>query len=271
MANALKYAGGPVRLSADVPAGSPGEIEFAVSDLGAGISEADQATLFSKFTRLPGAQRSEVPGSGLGLASCRLLADLMGGSVGVESRPGHGARFYLRLPMVAATVPAEPAHLSLANTSVLLVEDANYNAWAASAVLAKLGLACERARTGEEAVRLFTEKRYNLVLLDRNLPDMDGTEVARKIRALEADGPRAILLAVTAYCTPQDRALCLDAGMDAFVGKPLTPEKLVRKILIAAGPAAAFRWPQCMCHPVRRPRPLMSRCSTTCRTAPNGV
>ena len=234
VSNALKYSGGHIRLTAMVPAGSPGEVEFAVSDEGAGISEADQATLFTKFTRLPSAERSEVPGSGLGLASCRLLADLMGGSVGVASSPGHGARFYLRLPIVAALAPAEPVKLSLANTSVLLVEDEDYNAWAASAVLAKLGLSCERARTGQEAVRLFAEHRFNLVLLDRNLPDMDGTEVARQIRALESDGPRAILLAVTAYCTPQDRALCLDAGMDAFVGKPLTPDKL-RKILIAAG------------------------------------
>ncbi len=234
VANALKYAGGRVLLSATTPSGAPGEIEFSVTDEGAGISEAEQATLFTKFTRLASAQQSEVTGSGLGLASCRLLADLMGGSVGVESNPGHGARFYLRLPLVAAAAPVAPAKLSLANTSVLLVEDADYNAWAATAVLAKLGLTCERARTGQEAVRLFAEKRFNLVLLDRNLPDMDGTEVSRQIRALEADGPRAILLAVTAYCTPQDRALCLDAGMDAFVGKPLTPEKL-RKILIAAG------------------------------------
>ncbi len=233
-ANALKYAGGSIRLTATLPAESPGEVEFSVCDEGAGISEAEQATLFNKFTRLEGAQRSQVPGSGLGLASCRLLADLMGGSVGVESRPGHGARFYLRLPRVAATAPAEPARLPLADTSVLLVEDTDYNAWAASAVLAKLGLSCERARTGQEAVEMFTTRRFNLVLLDRNLPDMDGTEVARKIRALEEDGPRAILLAVTAYCTPQDRDLCLAAGMDAFVGKPLTPDKL-RKILIAAG------------------------------------
>jgi CheY-like chemotaxis protein/anti-sigma regulatory factor (Ser/Thr protein kinase) len=234
VSNALKYAGGNIRLTATVPHDSPGEVEFAVTDQGAGISEPDQSTLFTKFTRLPSAQRSEVTGSGLGLASCRLLADLMGGSVGVESSPGNGARFYLRLPIVAAIAPAEPVKLSLANTSVLLVEDADYNAWAASAVLAKLGLSCERARTGQEALRLFAEKRFNLVLLDRNLPDMDGTVVARQIRALESDGPRAILLAVTAYCTPQDRALCLDAGMDAFVGKPLTPDKL-RKILIAAG------------------------------------
>jgi signal transduction histidine kinase/CheY-like chemotaxis protein len=234
VSNALKYAGGHIRLVATVPANAPGEIEFAVVDEGAGISVPEQATLFTKFTRLSSAQRSDVTGTGLGLASCRLLADLMGGSVGVQSDPGQGARFYLRLPMVAAQAPVEAPKLALANTSVLLVEDADYNAWAATAVLAKLGLSCERARTGQEALRLFAEKRFNLVLLDRNLPDMDGTEVARRIRSFEEDGPRAILLAVTAYCTPQDRALCLESGMDAFVGKPLTPDKL-RKILIAAG------------------------------------
>ena len=81
---------------------------------------------------------------------------------------------------------------------------------------------------------MFGEKRYNLVLLDRNLPDLDGTEVARRIRNLESDGPQAVLLAVTAYCTEEDRALCLAAGMDAFVGKPLTPDKL-RRVLLAAG------------------------------------
>jgi len=72
------------------------------------------------------------------------------------------------------------------------------------------------------------------VLLDRNLPDMDGAEVARRIRVLEGDGPRSIVLAVTAYCTSEDRTVCLNAGMDAFLGKPLTPEKL-RRVLTAAG------------------------------------
>jgi CheY-like chemotaxis protein len=124
--------------------------------------------------------------------------------------------------------------VDLPNTSVLLVEDADYNAWAATAVLGKLGLTCERARNGAEALQMFSAKHYNLVLLDRNLPDIDGTEVARKIRALEGNGPRSILLAVTAYCTQEDRDLCLAAGMDAFVGKPLTPAKL-RKVFVAAG------------------------------------
>jgi signal transduction histidine kinase/CheY-like chemotaxis protein/HPt (histidine-containing phosphotransfer) domain-containing protein len=234
VSNALKYAGGTIELAATRPAGAPGEIEFSVRDRGPGIAPAEQATLFTKFTRLRRADQADIAGAGLGLAACRLLADHMGGSVGVESRPGEGARFFLRLPLEVAAGPVASAPSALPNTTVLLVEDTDYNAWAASAVLARLGLACDRARTGEEALRLFSDRRYNVVLLDRNLPDMDGTEVARRLRELEGDAAPAVLLAVTAYCTAEDRRLCLAAGMDDFVGKPLTPEKL-RRALVDAG------------------------------------
>lgn len=234
VSNALKYAGGTITLIASAPADSPGEIEFTVADCGPGLTAAEQTALFTKFHRLEGAKNSGVKGTGLGLASCRLLADLMGGSVGVSSEPGKGARFRLSLPLIVAAAPTKAVDMTLPNTSVLLVEDADYNAEAAKAVLAKLGLSCDWAKSGAEAVELFATKRHNVVLLDRNLPDMDGTEVARKIRSLEEDGPRAVILAVTAYCTPADRSLCLQAGMDAFIGKPLTPAKL-RKILVAAG------------------------------------
>ena len=240
VSNALKYSGGPVTLTASIPADAPEEIEFSVSDEGPGISEEGQRALFTKFSRLTDAQSKEITGTGLGLASCRLLAGLMCGSVGVRSSPGHGARFFLRLPLDVFPLPtADSATASgkvpiVPDCTVLLVEDTNYNAMAATAVLNKFGLPCERACTGAEAVRLFAAKRHNLILLDRNLPDMDGTEVARQIRALEANGPRTIILAVTAFCTLEDRALCLNAGMDAFVGKPLTPQKL-RRVLTAAG------------------------------------
>jgi CheY-like chemotaxis protein len=236
VSNALKYAGGHIRLSATVSADAPGEVEFAVSDEGPGVSVEEQATLFSKFTRLDAARRSQIPGTGLGLASCRLLADVMGGAVGVQSELGHGSRFFLRLPLVAATEPmvAAPDNLKLPPTSVLLVEDTDYNALAAKAVLAKLGLTCDRAATGAEAIKLFAERRHHIVLLDRNLPDMDGTEVAARLREIETDGLHAVLLAVTAYCTAEDRKRCLDAGMDAFLGKPLTPQKLRRVLLLAA-------------------------------------
>ena len=238
--NAMKYAGGPIKLSVTIPADAPEEIEFSVTDEGPGISEDNQQLLFVKFSRLTEAQSKEITGTGLGLAACRILAGLMSGSVGVQSSPGHGARFYLRLPldifpMPAVDSPTTPAVLPvMKDYRVLLVEDTNYNAMAAAAVLGKFGLACERASTGAEAITLFTGRHFNLVLLDRNLPDMDGTEVARRLRALEANGPRAIILAVTAYCTLEDRASCLSAGMDAFVGKPLTPQKL-RRVLAAAG------------------------------------
>lgn len=235
VSNALKYAPGHIRLSAGYAPDTRDEVEFSVADEGAGISETDQATLFTKFTRLESARRGQVKGSGLGLASCRLLADLMGGSVGVESRPGHGSRFYLRLPLAVATerVPVND-DITLPPTSVLLVEDTDYNAIAATAVLARLGLTCDRARNGAEALQMFAAKRHSIVLLDRNLPDMDGMEVAQRMREIETDGLHSVLLAVTAYCTAEDRALCLRAGMDAFVGKPLTPEKL-RRVFVEAG------------------------------------
>jgi signal transduction histidine kinase/DNA-binding NarL/FixJ family response regulator/HPt (histidine-containing phosphotransfer) domain-containing protein len=228
VSNALKYAGGDILLSAKTVPGTADEVDFSVTDAGPGISEAEQATLFTKFTRLAPARRDGIPGAGLGLAACRLLADIMDGSVGVESRPGHGARFLLRLPLVETQAVAAPELGELPNTAVLLVEDADYNALAAEAVLRRLGLRCDRARDGAGALELFRARRYNLVLLDRNLPDMDGTEIARRIRESEVDGSHAIILAVTAYCTAGDRQLCIDAGMDAFVGKPLTPEKLRR-------------------------------------------
>lgn len=233
--NALKYAGGTIRITAKLAPDSAGEVEFSVIDAGSGLSDEEKKSLFTKFTRLAGARREAIAGAGLGLASCRLLADRMGGSVGVESAPGSGARFYLRLPLTAAIEPVvEAPHQPLPSATVLVVEDEDYNAWAAAAVLAKLGLPHERARTGREALALMAAKRFDVVLLDRNLPDLDGLEVAKQIREREADGPRAILLAVTAYCTAEDREKCLAAGMDAFVGKPLTPQKL-RRVLLAAG------------------------------------
>lgn len=231
VSNALKYAGGTIQLSATRPENAPGEVEFAVRDWGPGMSEEDRTALFKKFSRLSRARQEGVAGTGLGLASCRLLADIMGGSVGVESEPGKGSRFFLRLPLTVVVDTPELAPQTLPQAAVLLVEDTDYNAWAAKAVLARLGLACDRARTGAEAVRMFEEKRYNVVLLDRNLPDMDGLEVSRRIRASETDGLQTVILAVTAYATAEDRQLCLDAGMDAFVGKPLTPDKLRRTLL----------------------------------------
>lgn len=224
--NALKYAGGGrIELGARLPEDAPGEVEFYVADEGPGFTAEQRPLLFTPFARVP-ATAGDAAGTGLGLALCRRLADLMNGSVGVDSEPGRGATFRLRLPLVTApAAAAEPVRFHFRR--VLLVEDVAYNVWATTAVLERLGLqvaAC--AGSGEDALREFQSAEFDLVVLDRQLPDCDGVEVARRMRDWEGPGRHAAIIALTAFATAEDRAHCLAAGMDGFVGKPLTPEKL---------------------------------------------
>jgi signal transduction histidine kinase/DNA-binding NarL/FixJ family response regulator len=230
--NALKYASGTIRLRVSVPAGQSEELEFSVEDNGPGFTDDEKRVLFTRFTRFTTGSAKGKEGTGLGLAVCRRIADLMGGSVGVESCLGRGARFFVRLPLVTTVLASESGPQRFSFSRVLLVEDTDYNAWATKAILAKLGIRVDdRATTGAEAASLFKAHHYDLVLLDRNLPDIDGTAVARQLRSLEVGSRRALIVAVTAYSTTDDRALCLQSGMDGFVSKPLTPDKLRRALL----------------------------------------
>jgi CheY-like chemotaxis protein len=230
--NALKYASGNIRLRVAVPGEQEEELEFSVEDNGPGFTEDEKRALFTKFTRFTTGSAKGKDGTGLGLAVSRRIADLMGGSVGVESVLGRGARFFVRLPLVTTVLAGKSGAQRFSFSRVLLVEDTDYNAWATKAILAKLGIRVdERASTGEEARKLFGQHQYDLVLLDRNLPDVDGTVVAQQLRGLEAGSRRALIVAVTAYSTTDDRALCLQSGMDGFVSKPLTPDKLRRALL----------------------------------------
>ncbi|MFI5356792.1 MAG: ATP-binding protein [Opitutales bacterium] len=225
--NALKFSGGGrVRLSAYV---DNGFAAFAVSDDGPGISPEDQAVLFTRFSRLKTARNAGVPGAGLGLAVCRAVAERMQGSVGVASVPGRGATFFLRVPLTPAGTapgPVRPEVPSLEGALVLVVEDLDYNARSLGAMLRKLGCTVDFARNGEEALLHLAKSSYRAVFLDYDLPDMSGLEVARRLRAHETAGSHTLVVATTAYSTVQDRDACLAAGMDVFLGKPITPEKL---------------------------------------------
>lgn len=225
--NALKYAGGGrIDLGVRLVADAPEEIEYFVSDEGPGFTPEQRNMLFTLFSRL-GQGREQAAGTGLGLALCRRLADLMDGSVGVDSTPGQGATFFLRLPFITAPRILVTEPIQFYFRRVLLVEDVAYNVWATSAVLQRLGIqVAASAGTGEDALREFQSTEYDLVVLDRHLPDCDGIEVARRMRASEGEARHATILALTAFATAEDRAACLEAGMDGFVGKPLTPEKL---------------------------------------------
>jgi signal transduction histidine kinase/DNA-binding response OmpR family regulator len=248
MTNAIRYAPGHIVLRAAVSRQSPNILECSVQDRGPGFTDEEKDTLFTNFTRLADTAAMNTSGTGLGLALCRRLADLMSGSVGVEGSKGAGARFYVRLPLIPAEAPQPEIRSIFSIARALIVEDADYNAWAFTAILAHLGIhACDRARDGREALALFSDRHFDLILLDRHLPDTDGIVVAQKMRQLEENRAHTLIVCVSAYSTTEDRDRCLAAGMDYFAGKPLTPEKL-SQILREAGvgfrPTSSMDLPQ---------------------------
>jgi CheY-like chemotaxis protein/nitrogen-specific signal transduction histidine kinase len=226
--NSLKFGGVKVRLSARAEGD---QVRFAVADDGPGISGEDQKNLFIRFSRLKSVRNSAIPGTGLGLAVSRSLAERMGGSVGVASTPGRGSTFYLRLPLAAAQECASnPLEFQAHGARALVVEDIEYNAHALGVMLGKLGFNVDVSGDGREALARMSATRYLVVFLDCDLPSASGMEVARSFRASEPAGQRTLIVATTALSTVQDREACLAAGMDAFMTKPITPEKL-RSIL----------------------------------------
>jgi signal transduction histidine kinase/CheY-like chemotaxis protein len=240
-ANSLKFGGKRIRLCARV---ETKDVVFSVEDDGAGIPEAEQKNLFIRFSRLKASRNSAIPGTGLGLAVCSALAERMGGSVGVRSSPGQGSTFHLRLPLESA--PDRPSALAdyhADGARALVVEDIEYNARALGMMLGKLGFNVEFAADGREALSRLAAVRYGAVFIDCDLPGMTGMDVARSFRAIEAAGRRTLVAATTALSTPKDREACIDAGMDLFITKPITPEKLRSALAGTAVPAAPVQAP----------------------------
>jgi signal transduction histidine kinase/CheY-like chemotaxis protein/HPt (histidine-containing phosphotransfer) domain-containing protein len=226
--NALKFgAGKPIVVGA-----SPGfheRVRFFVRDHGAGMTEAEIATLFTKFTRLESARAGNIRGTGLGLAVCRLLAGKMGGRVGVDSKPGEGSNFWAEIPFVTAsetsngTTPQTERKIPL---RALIVEDIDYNVVAMQAVLRKLDIQSDVVNDGVAALARLQESFYDVAFLDWNLPGLIGTEVAARYRAVEPATRRTIIIATTAHSSDFNKEACLQAGMDAFISKPITPGKI---------------------------------------------
>lgn len=229
--NSLKFGGRNIRLGAGIRDGC---IVYSVADDGVGIPVGEQKNLFLPFSRLESARISAIPGSGLGLAVSRMLAEQMGGSVGVESEVGRGSTFFLSLPFVPAG-PAESKarHLFVRGARALVVEDVEYNAGAMGWMLEGLGFKVEFAPDGECALERLASRPYDVVFLDCDIPKVDGFEVARRFRASETEGRRTLIVATTALSTAGDREACQAAGMDAFLAKPVTPEKLSAVLLSA--------------------------------------
>lgn len=233
--NAIKATrGGSVRLSAK-PAGSAPDghrVIFAVTDTGSGIASEDIPRLFRDFGMLErdGAQRD---GTGLGLAICRRLAAAMGGEVGVESTLGQGSCFWLNvtLPEAKATASCKdilPPDLIaiLEGLKVLVVEDHDLIRQMTCASLARAGMSPTEAANGEMAVALAATQEFDLILMDLNMPGLDGTEAAARIRRGDGPSARARIICVTAHQAPEANLMLGHRAFDACAGKPLELNQL---------------------------------------------
>jgi two-component system sensor histidine kinase/response regulator len=213
-----------------------GMLHMEVEDTGIGITPEQLPRLFAKFTQADSSTTRKYGGTGLGLAISKQLVELMGGQIGVHSRPGTGSTFWFTLPFaqrsdttgthktLALDLPQEQANDKSADAArphVLVVEDHAVNRMLATRLLVKLGCDVDIAENGQLACERTSQRDYDLIFMDCQMPEMDGFEATRTIRErARTDSRRTPIVALTANAMNQDRQSCLDAGMDDYIAKP---------------------------------------------------
>ena len=230
-------------------------LNFSVHDTGIGISETAQKSLFQAFTQADTSMTRRFGGSGLGLAICRKLVELMGGKIGIRSVPGKGSTFWFTMRLGKSTLAAPASGVAAAlkssgaaditpavnfeGVNVLLVEDNQINQVVGMRQLKKLGCRVELAANGHEAVEAWLRGKHAIILMDCQMPEMDGFEATRKIRELEAAQklPHPQIIAMTASAFQEDRDQCLAAGMTDYISKPV--DESILKAVIEKSLAAA--------------------------------
>jgi len=239
--NAIKFThDGFVSLNVDLidHKGQTVRVLFKVKDTGIGISDVGKSLLFKEFSQSEPSISRKYGGTGLGLAISKNLVNLMNGEIGLESELGKGSEFWFRLPLkeaVAATDEDEVGYNDLPkDIKILLAEDNLINQKVAVLTLKQLGFDCDIATNGEEAFRKYESNGYDLVLMDMQMPDIDGLEAARMIREYEEKElilMPAYIVAITGNALAEDKHLCISVGMNNFLSKPITEDNL-RQILV---------------------------------------
>ncbi|MFZ4520079.1 MAG: ATP-binding protein [Bacteroidales bacterium] len=223
--------------------GNKAVLKFVVVDTGIGIPAGAMDSLFRVFSRVRQDKSKLIAGTGLGLSICKKLTDLMGGAIGVESKPGKGSAFWFTLPFplsslqknkIQDVVPEVPAEFR--TRVVLVAEDNAINQRIVSFQLKKMGFEVDMVGDGQQAWDKYHTRPYDLIILDIQMPFMDGYQVAKAIREEEKGTTRhSAIIALTANAMKGDREMYLDAGMDEYVSKPFTYEILQKAIISLIG------------------------------------
>jgi signal transduction histidine kinase/AmiR/NasT family two-component response regulator len=243
VSNAVKFTErGSVRLAAE--ATPTGRIRIEVRDTGVGFAPEVKDQVFGRFQQADGSISRRFGGTGLGLSISHQLAGLMGGVLDCESRPGEGSRFWFEVQLAPAdateVAPAEAAELSAAELTVLVADDHPTNRKVVQMILEDAGARLAMAEDGAEALELFRAGAFDLVLMDMQMPEMDGLSATRAIRALEAAEGRARtpILMLTANAMVEHVAAGAEAGADGHIPKPITAAALLGGIAAALSSGA---------------------------------
>jgi len=240
--NAIKFTNAgkvAIRVQSESSQGSLVTLRFSIADTGIGIPRELHHTIFEPFTQADGSTTRRYGGTGLGLSISTGLVELMDGKIWVESEPGQGSKFYFTISL---ELPTEQACQTTPkrNMNVLVAEDNSVNQRLAARLLEREGHSVTIAGSGQEAVDLFEQRPFDLILMDVQMPGLDGLQATARIREKErSTGGHVPIAAMTAQAAESDRLRCLESGMDAYVTKPVHVPALL-KIIESVGAGGSF-------------------------------